>query len=84
MRILVYEHVSGGGYAGQPISPSVLSEGFGMLRTVVSDFKAAGHEVTVLLDARISKLNPPIDRRLHSTHFLSSRSRKIPRQCRQN
>ncbi len=25
------------------------------------DFKAAGHEVTVLLDARLSKLNPPID-----------------------
>ncbi len=60
MRILVYEHVSGGGYAGQPISPSVLSEGFGMLRSIVSDFKSAGHEVTVLLDNRLSKLNPPI------------------------
>ena len=60
MRLLVYEHVSGGGYAGQPISPSVLSEGFGMLRSIVSDFKSAGHEVTVLLDARLSKLNPPI------------------------
>ena len=61
MKLLVYEHVSGGGYAGQPISPSVLSEGFGMLRSIVSDFKSAGHEVTVLLDARLSKLNPPID-----------------------
>ena len=61
MKILVYEHVSGGGYAGQDISPSVLSEGFGMLRCLVEDFKAAGHEVTVLLDARLSKLNPPID-----------------------
>ncbi len=60
MRLLVYEHISGGGYAGQPISPSVLSEGFGMLRSIVSDFKSAGHEVTVLLDARLSKLNPPI------------------------
>ncbi len=60
MRLLVYEHVSGGGYAGQPISPSVLSEGFGMLRSIVSDFKSAGHEVTVLLDARLSKLNPLI------------------------
>ena len=61
LRIIVYEHVSGGGYAQQPIPPSVLSEGFGMLRTVVSDFKAAGHEVTVLLDERLSKLNPPLD-----------------------
>jgi tyramine---L-glutamate ligase len=31
------------------------------LRTVASDFKAAGHEVTILLDDRISKLNPPIN-----------------------
>ncbi len=61
MKILVYEHVSGGGYAGQDISPSVLSEGFGMLRCLVEDFKAAGHEVTVLIDSRLSKLNPPID-----------------------
>ena len=61
MRIIVYEHVSGGGYAGQPIPPSVLAEGFAMLRTVAADFKAAGHEVTVLLDARLSKLNPPMN-----------------------
>ena len=60
MKVIVYEHISGGGYAGQPIPPGVLSEGFGMLRSIVSNFKAAGHEVTVLLDARISKLNPPI------------------------
>jgi len=60
LKLLVYEHVSSGGYAGKPVDLSVLSEGFGMLRTVVADFKAAGHEVTVFLDARLSKLNPPI------------------------
>jgi hypothetical protein len=60
LKLLVYEHVSGGGYAGQPIDLSVLSEGFGMLRALVADFEAAGHEVTVFLDARLSKLNPPI------------------------
>jgi len=60
LRLLVYEYVSGGGCAGQPISPSVLSEGFAMLRSIVSDFKSADHEVTVLLDTRLSKLNPPI------------------------
>ena len=60
LKLLVYEHVSGGGYTGQPISASVLSEGFGMLRSIVSDLKSAGHEVTVLLDARLSKLNPPL------------------------
>ena len=61
MKIIVYEHISGGGYAGKPISPSILSEGFGMLRTVVSDFESAGHEVTVLLDHRLSNLNPPLN-----------------------
>jgi hypothetical protein len=60
LKLLVYEHVSGGGYAGQPLNPNVLSEGFGMLRCFTKDLKAAGNEVTVLLDARLSKLNPPI------------------------
>jgi predicted ATP-grasp superfamily ATP-dependent carboligase len=61
LKILVYEHVSGGGYAGKDISPSVLSEGFSMLRCLVEDLKTAGHEVTILLDSRLSKLNPPIN-----------------------
>jgi tyramine---L-glutamate ligase len=61
LKILVYEHVSGGGYAGQDISPSALSEGFSMLRCLVEDFKVAGHQVTVLLDARLSKLEPQIN-----------------------
>jgi predicted ATP-grasp superfamily ATP-dependent carboligase len=61
LKVIVYEHVSGGGYACQPIPSSVLCEGFGMLRSIVSDFKLAGHEVTVFLDSRISKLNPQIN-----------------------
>ena len=60
LRLMVYEHVSGGGFAAEPLSPSVLSEGFGMLRTLIADFKAAGHAVTTMLDSRIAKLNPPI------------------------
>ena len=61
MKVILYEHVSGGGYAGHNISPGILAEGFAMLRTAASDFKAAGHDVSVLLDGRISKLNPPIN-----------------------
>lgn len=61
MRLLVYEHASGGGFAGKPIPPSVLSEGYGMLRTLVSEFKTAGHHVTVLLDSRISLFNAPLN-----------------------
>jgi len=60
LRLLVYEHVSGGGFANEEVPTNVLSEGFGMLRTIVSDFKAAGHSVITTLDSRIAKLNPPI------------------------
>jgi predicted ATP-grasp superfamily ATP-dependent carboligase len=61
LKLLVYEHVSGGGFAGEAIPPSVLCEGFGMLRTLTADFKAAGHSVTTTLDSRIAKLNPPVE-----------------------
>jgi predicted ATP-grasp superfamily ATP-dependent carboligase len=60
LRLLVYEHVSGGGFADEPLPSGVLSEGFGMLRTLISDFKAAGHHVTTTLDSRLARLNPPI------------------------
>ncbi len=61
LQLLVYEHVSGGGFVNGQMSPSILSEGYGMLRSVASDLKAAGHNVTTLLDSRLSTLNPPID-----------------------
>ena len=61
MRLLVYEHISGGGFADKAIPAGVLSEGFGMLRTLISDLKAAGHSVTTTLDSRIARLNPPIN-----------------------
>jgi predicted ATP-grasp superfamily ATP-dependent carboligase len=61
MKILIYEHVSGGGYAEQPLPPSVLAEGYAMLRGLIADFKAGGHETTVLLDERISRLDAPLD-----------------------
>ena len=60
MRLLIYEHVSGGGFANEPIPGGVLSEGFGMLRTLISDFKAAGHYITTTLDSRLARLNPPL------------------------
>jgi tyramine---L-glutamate ligase len=60
LKVIVYEHVCGGGFAGYPIPQGVLAEGFAMLREMAEDFTAAGHEVTVLLDARIAKLHPPV------------------------
>ena len=61
LQLLVYEHVSGGGFANEKISPSILSEGYGMLKSLVSDLKAAGHNVTTLLDSRLKTFNPPIE-----------------------
>ena len=60
MRLLVYEHVSGGGFADESLPATMLSEGFSMLRTLVSDFKAAGYQVSTTLDSRVAGLNPPI------------------------
>lgn len=60
LKLLVYEHVSGGGYADKPIPVGILSEGFSMLRTLVAEFKAAGYSVSTVLDSRIAALNPPI------------------------
>jgi predicted ATP-grasp superfamily ATP-dependent carboligase len=61
LKLLVYEHISGGGFANKSLPSSILSEGFGMLRTLISDFKAAGHSVSSVLDSRLSMLNPPIE-----------------------
>lgn len=60
LRIIVYEHISGGGYAGQSLPTDVLAEGFAMMKGLVADFAAAGHKVTVLVDERITRLNPSI------------------------
>lgn len=59
MNLLIFEYVSGGGYADQKLSSSILSEGYGMLRSLISDCKAAGHNVTILLDSRLKAFNPP-------------------------
>jgi predicted ATP-grasp superfamily ATP-dependent carboligase len=60
LKLLIYEHISGGGFADKPIPSSILSEGYGMLRTLTTDFKAAGHSVSTVLDSRLAALNPPL------------------------
>jgi predicted ATP-grasp superfamily ATP-dependent carboligase len=60
LNLLIYEHISGGGYANKQISASFLSEGYGMLCSLISDFKTAGHKVTTFLDSRLQSFNPPI------------------------
>lgn len=77
MNLLIFEHVSGGGYVNQKLSVNILSEGYGMLRSLISDCKAAGHNVTTLLDSRLTEFNSPneADRviSISSTHQLSAK-----------
>jgi predicted ATP-grasp superfamily ATP-dependent carboligase len=49
------------GFGEKPVCPSVLCEGFGMLRTLIEDAKNAGHDVTTVLNSRIFELHPPLE-----------------------
>ena len=81
MNLLIFEYVSGGGYANQKLSASILSEGYGMLRSLISDCKAAGHNVTALLDSRLKEFNPPNEAdqivSVSSLHELSAELKEL-------
>ncbi len=59
MNLLIFEYVSGGGYVNTKLSSSILSEAYGMLQSLISNCKAAGHNVTTLMDSRLKAFNPP-------------------------
>ena len=60
MRILVHEFVSGGGLAGQPLTPSLAREGGAMLTALVADLAALGrHQILATRDRRCSPAAPP-------------------------
>lgn len=61
LRLLVYEYVSAVGLNEPSLQSSVLSEGFGMLRTITADAKAAGLKVTTILNKQIADVNPPLN-----------------------
>ncbi|MFX1366094.1 MAG: ATP-grasp domain-containing protein [Promethearchaeota archaeon] len=51
--IFIFEFVSGGGFNLEKIPISLFCEGFGMLRSIIADFKALDFEVYTILDYRI-------------------------------
>ena len=60
MRILVYEFVSGGGLAGQPVPVSIAHEGSAMLAALVTDLAAIGHhQIVTTTDPRFPFVAPP-------------------------
>jgi predicted ATP-grasp superfamily ATP-dependent carboligase len=52
LRILVYEHASGGGLAGRAVPPALGREGRAMRDALAADLTALGHEVVVSVDPR--------------------------------
>ncbi len=61
MELLIYEYTSATGLDEKSLQPSIISEGFGMLKTLVADAKAAGISVTTILNGRIVGFDPPLD-----------------------
>jgi len=59
LNLLIAECLSGGGLSDQRLSTSVLSEAYAMINCLISDLKAAGHNVTTTLDSRLKAFNPP-------------------------
>src|SRR5437868_13884546 len=61
MRILVYEHITGGGMLDDPRMAALAPEGEAMLRALVDDLMdIPGMEVTVLRDFRLATDLPAI------------------------
>jgi tyramine---L-glutamate ligase len=59
MRILVHEHVSGGGLAGRDVTPSLAREGSAMLAAVVQDLAALRrHAIVATADPRFPLAAP--------------------------
>jgi predicted ATP-grasp superfamily ATP-dependent carboligase len=54
LHVLLYEHAVSGGFVNEKIPSNLLNEGYAMLRCLASDFKAAGHSTTVLMDSRLT------------------------------
>ncbi|MFX0017990.1 MAG: ATP-grasp domain-containing protein [Promethearchaeota archaeon] len=55
--IFIIEFVSGGGFNQVEIPASLFAEGFGMLRSIIADFKNLDYEIETLLDFRIHFLS---------------------------
>lgn len=60
MNLFIYEHLTSGALAGQPLSTGLCHEGDVMLQAMAADLIALGHQLTVLRDARLPALEPSI------------------------
>jgi predicted ATP-grasp superfamily ATP-dependent carboligase len=62
LRVFIHEYISGGGFAGRPLPPTLLAEGAAMLRALLADFRAWGvHRLLTTRDARLPTCGLPAD-----------------------
>lgn len=60
LRVLIYEHISGGGFADHSSLPAISSEAYAMLSALLKDFSYnAGCETFTALDRRIAQSVEP-------------------------
>jgi predicted ATP-grasp superfamily ATP-dependent carboligase len=52
-NLFIFEYVSGGGFNQMQIPSSLFCEGYGMLRSIILDFKKLNFKISTLLDHRI-------------------------------
>ena len=56
-KIFICEFASSGGFNQKNIPSSLFCEGFGMLRSIITDFKTINFTISTLLDYRLSHLS---------------------------
>jgi len=56
LRIFVQEYATGGGLVNEELHPSLLIEGFAILRALILNFKKCGYEVVTTIDFRLEEL----------------------------
>ncbi|NIR60626.1 MAG: ATP-grasp domain-containing protein [Gammaproteobacteria bacterium] len=75
MRICVFEYITGGGLAGEPLPAALRREGDMMLRAVVADLaEVPGVEVTLARDARLPDPALPAKVRWIDQHYSNDLS----------
>ena len=60
-RIFIIEFITGGGFNQVEIPDSLFAEGYGMLRSIVADFKNLDYEIETFIDSRIALLSRYIE-----------------------
>jgi len=71
LKVAILEYLSGGGFLERTLPSSILSEGYSMLSSILSDFKNAGYWTSTILDSRLAIFQPPL--KANKSYIVNSR-----------